>query len=580
MTKITAIIPTLNEEIHIADAIASVKFADEIIVIDSFSTDKTIEIAEKLNVKIIKRKFDDFSSQKNFAIDQAKHPWIYILDADERVTPEVEKEILKAVKDPKDYVGFYVKRTYYFSGKKVNYSGFQRDKVIRLFLKEFCRYNGNLVHETITAKGKLGFFKHKIDHYSYRNYDHYISKMNHYGALKAKQLHDEGKKVNLFHILIKPPVRFFIHYIVRLGFLDGFTGFMFAKTQAYGVLTRYIKLWLLNKKKNTSVIENNDDIVVDAVITWVDGNDAVHKAKMANYIENKSSLNNKSVRMRYDQVNEIEFAVKSILKNAKFVRNIFIVTDNQIPEFLKDTEKAKIDFPSVSIIDHKTIFEGYHQYLPTFNSMSIESLLYKIPSLSECFLYLNDDFFLTRETKKSDFFINGKPVLRGKWTSFYEDIWYKKIQYFIYNLIGKKEKLNAFGFKKSQQLIVKKLGFKKYVRLDHTITSLRKSTFKTYYQENLKMLESNIKHRFRNSNQYVPQSLANHLEIKNNTFVLKKDYQLVYFQNYKKPFFWIKYKLRKAVKDNNKLFLCLQSLDQCPDEKLSFIKKWLSNKYD
>ena len=94
MTKISAIIPTLNEEIHIAEAIKSVSFADEIIVIDSFSEDKTIEIAEKLNVKIIKRKFDDFSSQKNFAIKQATHNWIYILDADERVTKEVKKEIV------------------------------------------------------------------------------------------------------------------------------------------------------------------------------------------------------------------------------------------------------------------------------------------------------------------------------------------------------------------------------------------------------------------------------------------------------------------------------------------------------
>jgi glycosyltransferase involved in cell wall biosynthesis len=247
MTKITAIIPTLNEEIHIADAIKSVSFADEIIVIDSFSTDKTIEIAEKLNVKIIKRKFDDFSSQKNFAIDQASYDWIYILDADERVTPEVKKEILLAVKDPKDFVGFYVRRTFYYCGRKVNYSGFQRDKVIRLFLKENCRYHG-LVHETILTNGELGFFKHKIDHFSYRSYDHYISKLNHYATLRAKELHQQGKKVNLFHILIKPPARFFIHYVIRFGFLDGFTGFLVAKNQAYSVLTRYIKLWSLNNK--------------------------------------------------------------------------------------------------------------------------------------------------------------------------------------------------------------------------------------------------------------------------------------------------------------------------------------------
>lgn len=249
MTKITAIIPTLNEEIHLADAIRSVSFADEIIVIDSFSTDSTIEIAEKMNVKIIKRKFDDFSSQKNFAIEAAAHDWIYILDADERVTPKVKTEILNAIKDPKENVGFYVRRTFYFCGKKVNYSGFQRDKVIRLFLKEHCKYKG-LVHEKIVTRGNLGFFKNKIDHFSYRNYDHYISKMNHYGAIRARELHETGVQVNIYHVMIKPAARFCIHYVIRLGFLDGFTGFLVAKTQAYGVLTRYIKLWLLNRKIN------------------------------------------------------------------------------------------------------------------------------------------------------------------------------------------------------------------------------------------------------------------------------------------------------------------------------------------
>ena len=231
MTKITAIIPTLNEEIHIEDAIKSVNFADEIIVIDSFSKDKTLSIAKKMNVKIIKRKFDDFSSQKNFAISQATHPWIYILDADERVSPEVELEILEAVKNPKIFVGFYVRRSFYFCGRRVNYCGFQRDKVVRLFLKEHCQYKG-LVHERISTNGKLGFFKHKIDHFSYRNYDHYISKMNHYASIKALDLHKKGKKVSIYHVLIKPFVRFFIHYVIRLGFLDGFTGFLVAKTQA------------------------------------------------------------------------------------------------------------------------------------------------------------------------------------------------------------------------------------------------------------------------------------------------------------------------------------------------------------
>jgi glycosyltransferase involved in cell wall biosynthesis len=247
MNKITAIIPTLNEEIHIAAAIESVSFADEIIVIDSFSTDKTVEIAETCHVKIIKRKFDDFSSQKNFAIQEAKYPWIYILDADERVTPEVEKEILEAVKNPNDCVGFYVRRTFYFHGEKVNYCGFQRDKVIRLFLKEYCEYKG-LVHETISATGKLGFFKNKIDHFSYRGYDLYIKKINKYASLQAKELHRKGKKATIFHFLIKPFVRFVIHYVIRLGFLDGYKGYIICRTYSYRVSVRYIKLWLLNNK--------------------------------------------------------------------------------------------------------------------------------------------------------------------------------------------------------------------------------------------------------------------------------------------------------------------------------------------
>ncbi|WP_299668969.1 glycosyltransferase family 2 protein [uncultured Polaribacter sp.] len=247
MAKISAIIPTLNEEIHIAAAIESVRFADEIIVIDSYSTDKTIEIAEELNVKIIKRTFDDFSSQKNFAINQAKYPWIYILDADERVPKELKKEIVEAIENPKDFVGFYIKRAFYFCGQRVRYSGFQRDKVIRLFLKEFCNYNGSPVHETIKAKGKVGFLSNKIEHYSYRSYDHYISKMNHYAALRAKELHEQGKKVTAYHILVKPAVRFCIHYIIRFGFLDGFMGLLVSKTQAYGVLARYMKLGLLNR---------------------------------------------------------------------------------------------------------------------------------------------------------------------------------------------------------------------------------------------------------------------------------------------------------------------------------------------
>tara|TARA_B110000503_G_scaffold104382_1_gene155695 strand:- start:1091 stop:2068 length:978 start_codon:yes stop_codon:yes gene_type:complete len=323
---------------------------------------------------------------------------------------------------------------------------------------------------------------------------------------------------------------------------------------------------------------DNENFVVDAVITWVNGNDPKHRQKLVHYIEDKSLLNSKSVGMRYDQVNEIEFSVKSILKYAKFVRNIFIVTDNQTPDFLKDIEKAKREYSTVSIVDHKTIFEGNHQYLPTFNSLSIESLLHKIPNLSERYLYLNDDIFIVNKTKITDFFIKGEPVVRGKWKSYHENIWHKKVKYFFQNFL--KNKKVVYSHNKGIQKAAKLLKFKKYVFPEHTPFSLRKSVVASYFEKNTAIFKENSKHRFRHPNQFVCHSLSNHLEIKQHTFTLKKDYQLVYFQNYKKPFFWIKFKLRSIEKDENKLFLCMQSLHQCPEEKLRYIKDWLRNKYD
>ena len=132
-------------------------------------------------------------------------------------------------------------------------------------------------------------------------------------------------------------------------------------------------------------MESKNSLIVDAVITWVYGNDSKHREKMSQYIENKNSLSNKLVRMRYDQVYEIEFSVKSILKYAEFVRNIFIVTDNQIPDFFKDIKTAKQKYSNIFIIYHCVIFRDYKDYLPTFNCLPIEFLLYKNSKFSRTF---------------------------------------------------------------------------------------------------------------------------------------------------------------------------------------------------
>lgn len=321
------------------------------------------------------------------------------------------------------------------------------------------------------------------------------------------------------------------------------------------------------------------NIVVDAVITWVDGDDANHKAKMQDFMVNKRSIDSKNVRMRYGQVNEIEFAVKSILKYATFIRNIFIVTDNQTPDFLKDKEIAKKRYPNVYIVDHRVIFKGYEQSLPTFNSISIESLLYKIPDLAEHFLYFNDDFFLLKNTKVDDFFKEGKPIIRGNWKSFYDDIWYKKLNNLFLKIIGK-NKTVAYKHKKGLEKPAQFLKFNTFFFTEHTPTAIRKSTLNIFFNENRALLDNNVKHRFRNSSQFVMHSLANHLELKNKTGIVKNDFQLAYFQNYKKPFWWLKNKLKRAENNKNKIFLCMQSLDQCPPKKLAYIKNWLHKKYD
>lgn len=316
--------------------------------------------------------------------------------------------------------------------------------------------------------------------------------------------------------------------------------------------------------------KNSSTFSVDAVITWVDGNDNAHKSKMNQYIEDKKIINNKGFRTRFDQVEEIRYTVDSILKYAPFIKNIFIVTDNQIPAFIKN--KKADAYKNVFIIDHTQIFEGDTDFLPVFNCRPIETKLYNIPNLSEHFIYFNDDMFLIKKVSISDFFIDGKPVIRGEWKKFNENIFYKR-------LVNFKKKQQKAGHKKAQEKSAKLIGFQKYFKFHHVPYALRKATFKNFFDGNKAIEILNIQHKFRNADQYTPQGLANHIEIKNNTCVLLNDYQMVYVQNYKKPLFWLKFKLNTLSKKNDKLFLCMQSLDQAPKQKLDFILNWLDTKF-
>ncbi len=240
--KLSAIIPTFNEAENILAVIDNLSFADEILVIDSYSTDQTVQLAEKKNVKLIQRTFDDFSTQKNFGIKHTKHDWVFILDADERITPQLRTEILKKLNQNTQYDGFWIPRKNYFLNKEVKFSGWQNDKVLRLFNKNKCFYNGKLVHEEITCTGKVGYLKNHIIHYTYKNYDDYLKKIKRYSALKAQELFKKHKKPNFFYHYIKPAYRFVYHYFITFGFLDGKTGYTIAKINALGMKERYRKL--------------------------------------------------------------------------------------------------------------------------------------------------------------------------------------------------------------------------------------------------------------------------------------------------------------------------------------------------
>lgn len=243
---ITAIIPVGNEIHNIEEVIDTINFCDEILVVDSFSTDGTFEKAELLADRIIQRKFDFASAQKNWAIPQAKNNWILLVDADERVTPELKNEIIELYKNEiDDHVAYWIGRTNFFMGKKVNYSGWRNDKVIRLFHKDHCKYNNKPVHEEIITNGSIGKLSNKLTHNTYTNWDDYIQKMNKYAALQAEEFNSKTGKLGIYQFILKPFWAFFKHYILQSGFRDGIVGITIGYIQAYVVFVRYVKMWKL-----------------------------------------------------------------------------------------------------------------------------------------------------------------------------------------------------------------------------------------------------------------------------------------------------------------------------------------------
>jgi glycosyltransferase involved in cell wall biosynthesis len=248
---VSAIIHVLNEIEYIDDCIRSVEWADEIYVMDSFSTDGTVErIREKFpRVRLEQREYLGAASTKNYAIDRAANDWIFIIDADERVTPKLRDEILATLEGDLKFWAYSVGRLNFMMGKPVRFSGLQRDRVTRLFHRGHARYPNKRVHADLLVDGATGVLRHKMDHFYIRTFDHMIAKMTRYADWGAAQMYIDGRTTSAWGIFSHSLAKFVRDFIFNLGFLDGVRGLISVGMHVYYTFWKYAKLWELTQLK-------------------------------------------------------------------------------------------------------------------------------------------------------------------------------------------------------------------------------------------------------------------------------------------------------------------------------------------
>ena len=232
-TKLSVLIISKNEEKFITDAIKSSLFADEVILLDSGSTDNTCQLAKGLGAKVFYQKWLGFGPQKNKALEYASNDWVFVLDSDERITKELKEEILEVLKNPLSK-GYFVARLNNFWGKDIKTCGLYPDHSLRLFNKHAGRFNEANIHESVQLNSKHGYLKNHMTHLAYDNIDEFIEKQNKYSSLTHK-------KRNLFKAILNPYWTFFKLFILKKGFLDGWDGFIISKLYAQYTFWKYIK---------------------------------------------------------------------------------------------------------------------------------------------------------------------------------------------------------------------------------------------------------------------------------------------------------------------------------------------------
>jgi len=241
--NLSVVILTFNNTRTIRQVLEAVAgWAEEIVIVDSGSVDNTLTIAQEFGCRIYHKKFDGFGNQKRYAVEQAKNDWVFVVDSDEVVTPELKNEIDTCLTPDNAYQGFKVPRVLIFLGKPLKYGRESRLSTLRVFNRKFGNYNTNDVHEDVVLEGKTHTLKHSMLHYSFSDVAEFFAKMNDYSSRSASELYKKGKRVSVLKVVTKFPVSFFVEYFIRLNFLNGYTGIIWAFTQAVYANLKYIKL--------------------------------------------------------------------------------------------------------------------------------------------------------------------------------------------------------------------------------------------------------------------------------------------------------------------------------------------------
>lgn len=245
MPPVTVTIITKDEATHIAAAITSASWADEVIVVDCGSTDDTVAIATSMRARVDFRAWTGWIDQKNHAAALASNDWIFSLDADERITPELAAEIrtLLAAEPPKR--GYRVPRVTFYLGRWIRTTDFFPDFQTRLYDRRAARWDGKYVHESVGVDGPVGDLKNELQHYSYDDLRDHLDRINRYTTLAARQMHEDGRRAGAFDLLVHPPAAFLRNYVLRRGFLDGTVGLTLSSVNAYSVFLKFAKLWEL-----------------------------------------------------------------------------------------------------------------------------------------------------------------------------------------------------------------------------------------------------------------------------------------------------------------------------------------------